>query len=61
MFRQVMHYLAKYTLMFSVYTILLTLCLSLISPSIITFLIVSTIYLILIKYKIIVFSSSWLD
>jgi len=56
-----LHYISKYTLMFSVYLILLTIGLTFIGANELVFILITAIYIALIKFKVISFSSSWLE
>ena len=56
-----LHYISKYTFMFGVYLILLAIGLRLIGVNELVFISITAIYIALIKFKVICFSSSWLD
>lgn len=57
---KILHYISKYSLIFLVYFLLLALSFHFISRSYTTITLVTLIYIILIKNKILVFTSSWI-
>lgn len=57
---KILHYISKYSLIFLIYCLLLALSFHFISSSYTTIILVTLIYIILIKNKILVFTSSWI-
>ncbi|MEG1410086.1 MAG: hypothetical protein RSD36_09620 [Terrisporobacter sp.] len=58
---KILHYVSKYNFMVLVYAIFLALTLTFINTSYLTFILTSVIYVFLIKRKILVFTSSWIE
>lgn len=57
---KILHYFSKYSLILLVYSLLLALAFHFLSSSYITLILVTLLYIILIKTKILVFTSSWI-
>lgn len=57
----ILHILSKFSLMFFVYILLIALSITWISDNPLCVILVTLIYFLLIKYKIIEFDSYWLD
>lgn len=61
MLKIILHYLSKYSLMFVMYITLLALFINFVSDSLLVLVPVTAIFYLILKFKIIEFSSCWLD
>lgn len=61
MMYKILHYISKYNLMLLTYALLLYVVLNIVRNSYLAFIITTLTYIILIKTKILVFSSTWIE